>query len=153
MDLPALTLPPFEYQFKMENDKRYIFDSFRKKWIFLSPEEWVRQHIAHFLVNHRQFSSALMSMETSIKSASTPQRADIIAHNRNGQPVLIVECKAPSVKLNQQVFDQAAAYCLHLQIAFFILTNGLEHIACRMDTENKALQFLTEIPTFEEVAH
>lgn len=153
MDLPVLNLPAFQYQFKEEGTSKFIWDAFRKKWVRLTPEEWVRQHFAWYLVNELNFSASLISSETSLKSKDLAQRADLIAYNRNGHPLMLVECKAATVKLSQEVFDQAAVYGMQLNTKVLVLTNGLEHIACRMNPETKTFIFLDEIPSFEKLNH
>lgn len=148
--LPELNLPPFAYRFKEEGERKFIWDDFRKKYVVLTPEEWVRQHMAHYLVNEKHFSTQLIKTETGIGAAGLAQRADIIACNRQGKGLVLIECKAHSVKINAEVFDQAAGYCLHLQIPFFVLTNGKELYACRINQAEKKYDFLEEIPDFKE---
>lgn len=148
--LPELNLPPFAYRLKEEGHKKMIWDEFRKKFVVLTPEEWVRQHMAHYLVNNKHFSPQLIKTESGISVAGLAQRADIIACNRQGKGILLIECKAPSVKITHEVFDQAAGYCLHLQIPFFVLSNGKEHYACYLNHQEKKYDFVEEIPDFKD---
>lgn len=148
--LPKLNLPAFAYRLKEEGQKKMIWDEFRKKFVVLTPEEWVRQHMAHYLVNNKNYSAQLIKTETGIGVEGMAQRADIVVCNRQGNGIVLIECKAPSVKISSGVFDQAAGYCLHLHIPFFVLTNGKEHYACRINQQEKKYDFLDEIPDYKD---
>jgi hypothetical protein len=149
--LPKLNLPPFNYRLKEQGNQKMIYDAFRKKYVVLTPEEWVRQHVAHFLVNVKHYSAQLIKTESGINSPGLSQRADIVACNRQGKGLLLVECKAADVKISQEVFDQAAGYCLHLHIPYLVLSNGIEHYACQMNWQDKKYDFLDDIPDFSEL--
>jgi len=149
-----LNLP--EYSFRLRKNaaaKTEIFDSIRKRFYILTPEEWVRQNFINYLIHIKNFPASLMAIEKGLKLNGMHKRTDIVQYNKSGNPILIVECKAPDIKLNQDTFDQAARYNLTLQVDYLIITNGMEHYACKMDYEKKRIQFLTDIPKFEDLSH
>jgi len=149
-----LNLP--EYSFRLRKnaaEKTEIFDAIRKRFYILTPEEWVRQNFINYLIHIKNFPASLMSIEKGLKLNGMHKRTDIVQYNKSGKPILIVECKAPDIKLNQDTFDQAARYNLTLQVDYLIITNGLEHYACKMDYAKKRIQFLTDIPNFEDLSH
>lgn len=146
--MEKLNLPAFTFRLKKENGKPYIFDDFRKKFLVLTPEEWVRQHFAMYLVEALNYPRNLISMEHSLSVNNLSKRGDIVAFNRKGQAVLLVECKAPSVKIDQKTFDQIATYNMQLNVPLLAVTNGLDHYCCRVDSENRSYTFLKNIPDF-----
>jgi hypothetical protein len=150
--MKALNLPSYKFRLRKNADgKVEIFDSIRKRFYVLSPEEWVRQNFIQYLIQEKNYPASLMAIEKGLKLNGMQKRTDIVQYNKSGKPVLIVECKAPEVKLSQDTFDQAARYNLTLHVDFLIITNGLEHYACRMDYEHQKIHFLKEIPTFKEI--
>ncbi|MCK5856548.1 MAG: type I restriction enzyme HsdR N-terminal domain-containing protein [Bacteroidales bacterium] len=147
-----LNLP--EYQFRLrknDNAKTEIFDSIRKRHYVLTPEEWVRQNFMQYLIQEKNYPASLMAIEKGLKLNGMQKRTDIVQYNKLGNPVLIVECKAPEIKLKQDTFDQAARYNLTLHVDYLIITNGMEHFACKMDYKNNRIVFLKEIPTFDQI--
>lgn len=126
-----------------------VWDGLRKKYLKLTPEEWVRQHFVHYLLG-LGFPQTSIALEGGFHLYQKLQRTDILVY-KNAAPRLLVECKAPQVKISQDTFDQAARYNLHYQTAFVLITNGLQHHAARVDYENKAYQFLKEIPAYHEL--
>jgi len=120
-----LNLPPFQANIKEKNVKKEIFDEFRKKFVVLTPEEWVRQHFAHFMVNQKHYPKGLMAIEYSFKLQTLQKRIDILAFSTHGKPRLIVECKAPEININQKVFDQIARYNMAFKAQYLVVTNGL----------------------------
>jgi type I site-specific restriction endonuclease len=142
---------PFEPRLREEGGKREIFDPVRKKFVALTPEEWVRQHTIHFLATGRGVPVSLMAVEVSLRLHSLQKRADIVVYNKKGEPRLIVECKAPEVKITPEVFQQIAAYNMTLKVPFLVVTNGSGHYACRIDHEKRSYGFLPTIPAFEEI--
>lgn len=149
--MQELNLPPFDFRLREEDGQQQIFDPIRKKFVALSPEEWVRQHFVQFLVNDRQVPASLISIEKPLKFNKMDRRADIVAHNRQGEALMIVECKAPDVKISQETFDQITRYNAVLSVPFLVVTNGLKHYCCRMDYENRTYNFLDDIPAFGEM--
>ena len=146
-----LNLPSIECKTRQIRGQTEIFDIIRKKYVVLTPEEWVRQHFIHFLINQKGVPQSLIAVEYSLKVNKMMKRADIAAFGTKGQPLLIVECKASSVKINQKVFDQVARYNLALKVKYLVVTNNLKHYVCQIDFEKNSYAFLEEIPDFEEV--
>lgn len=150
----TLNLPKYDFRLKKNSDgKTEIFDSIRKRFFVLTPEEWVRQNFIQYLAQEKNFPTSLMAIEKGLKINGMQRRADIVQYSRSGRPILIVECKAPEIKLCQDTFDQAASYNLTLQVDYLIITNGLEHYACKMNYQERKVQFLKELPKFEELNH
>ena len=145
-----LNLPKYSLKFKTQEGKTYIFDPIRKKYLVNTPEEWVRQNFIQFLVQEKGYPASLMAVEMGIDVLNTKKRCDIVLYNTMGKPHIIVECKAPSIKIAQDTFDQIARYNLTLKTEFLIVTNGLQHYVCVMDHENKCYHFLKEIPNYKK---
>ncbi len=146
-----LNLPKFDFSIRSKNNKLEIFDSFRKKYVVLTPEEWVRQHISRYLIEYKNVPIGLISLEKKIVMNGMTRRFDIVVYNRQGCPLLIVECKAASVNITQDVFNQAARYNSVINADYMIITNGLIHHACKLNFIDKTIHFLNEIPDFSEM--
>jgi len=146
-----LNLPPYSFRTKQVDSKVQIFDEIRKKFLVLTPEEWVRQNFIRYLVEAKGFPASLMAIETGLKLNSNQFRADLLIYNKSGKPLLIVEFKAPEVKITQKTFDQIARYNLTFNVPFLIISNGLEHYCCQVDFEAKNYSFFREIPAFGEL--
>jgi hypothetical protein len=144
----GLNLPAFEFRFRIENGKQQIFDEVRKKWVMITPEEWVRQHLVKWLIQEKKYPASLLAIEKSILVNGLPKRCDIVAFDREMKPYLIVECKAPEVEISQAVFDQAARYNLTLGADLFLLSNGMKHFCCIADHEHADYRFLKELPEY-----
>ncbi len=144
-----LNLPSFGHKLKQIGGKPYIFDLLRRKYVRLTPEEWVRQHVVHLLIDHYQYPKALIRTEVSLTLFDTQKRADIVVFDRSAQPFLLVECKAPQVALAQTVFDQVARYNHVHRAPYFVVTNGLVHYCCAVDHDSQAIDFLDDFPVFE----
>jgi len=125
-----------------------VFDVIRKKYFVLTPEEWVRQHFIHYLNNEKNYPMGLMGVEKMIKYNALKTRADIVLYTREGKAKMIVECKAPNIKITQDTFNQIAKYNFKLKVEYLVVTNGIQHFCCRMDYENNSISFLEDIPTF-----
>ncbi len=151
MQFPKLNLPPYSLRLSKRNNKICIFDPIRKKHLILTPEEWVRQNFLAYLINEKNYSPALMQTEMSLRVNKLMKRCDIVAFNRKSKPLLLVECKAPEVKIDNKTFEQAARYNLDLKVDFLIITNGMQHYCCKMDYANNSYHFLSEIPDFEQL--
>ena len=149
--LAKLNLPERQHRLKREGEKNFIFDPFRKKFLVLTPEEWVRQNFALYLVDHLGYPSNLVSFEHPIVVNKLSKRGDIVVFNRKGSPVLMVECKAPTVKIDQKVFDQIATYNLRMNVPVLVVTNGLSHYCCMVDHSGEGYSFLRDIPTFDSL--
>jgi len=146
-----LNFPKYGFKLKKSNNSIQIFDSIRKKWVIITPEEWVRQHIIQYLILEKEYPTSLIAVEMSINVNQTAKRCDIVLFNRDAKPLVIVECKAPSVELTQKTFDQAAVYNMTLMVDYLLITNGINHYFCKVDFVNKKYDFVKEIPRFEEL--
>ncbi len=146
--MQLLNLPTYKFRIKSNENKYVIFDIIRKKYVALSPEEWVRQHFIHYLMEEKKYPISLISVEKKLTVNKLTKRTDILVFNTKGMPHIIVECKAPSVKISQEAFDQIARYNLKLQADYLIVTNGLDHFYCSMDTKNEQYIFLDNIPNY-----
>jgi hypothetical protein len=145
-DPQALNLPPFEYRLREAEGKRWIFDVIRKKFVVLTPEEWVRQHVVNYLTTHLSYPRTLLRIEGGLTYNQLAKRSDIVVYNREGTPFMVVECKAPPLKLTQQVIHQAAAYNHTLGAKYVVVTNGLAHAICLI--ENGKVSFIPSWPPF-----
>ena len=148
MPFPQLNFPSYKFRLRENKSRPEIFDEVRKIWVTLTPEEWVRQHTVKWLTEEKKYPTALMAIEKSISVNGLTKRCDIVCFDRNGKPVLIVECKSADVEITQAIFDQAARYNLTLNADLFLLTNGLRHFCCRADHENKNYIFLESLTEF-----
>lgn len=146
--LPKLNFPAFQFRFKSSENKMLIFASLRKKFVRLTPEEWVRQHTIQYLIRHKKYPETMLNAEKQILVGQTSRRYDVVAFKSDGKIKLVVECKAPNVKITQETFDQIAQYNLALDADYLMLTNGVNHYFCMMDYKNKAYLFLKELPVY-----
>ena len=144
-----LNFPKYNFRFKSNENKTLIFDIIRKKFVVLTPEEWVRQHTIHFLTSEKKYPISHINVEKQLQLNDTVKRYDIVVFNKDGTIKIIVECKAPSIKTNQQTFDQIARYNLVLKSETLMVTNGLEHFFCKMDFVNKKYLFLKDLPSYQ----
>jgi hypothetical protein len=149
--LTAVNFPAFEIHTKAENNRTLIFDSIRKKYVALTPEEWVRQHLIHYLINQKNYPATLISVETPLKYAQVDKRSDVLIYDRNGQPLMLAECKAPEVAITQKVFEQIAVYNLTIKAPCLMVTNGLQHYCLTAATDRSPARFLNEIPDYENL--
>lgn len=149
--LPVLNLPLYSFEIKSEGNKDFIFDTFRRKYVSLTPEEWVRQNFMQFLVKEKAFPPGLVAPEISLNSNGLRLRCDVLVYNRQGKPCLIVECKAPDILISQSVFNQIWQYNMKLNLGFLIVTNGLSHYCCKINAARTGFDFLNAIPSFEEL--
>lgn len=133
---------------KSEGEKTYIFDVVRKKYLLLTPEEWVRQNFIHYLNKEKKYPLGLMGVEQMVKYNSLKTRADIVMYNTEGKANIIVECKAPDVKITQDTFNQIAKYNSQLKVKYLLVTNGMNHYCCEMNYEKNEIVFLEEVPTY-----
>lgn len=146
--MQPLNFPAYRFRFKNSENKVAIFDEIRKKFILLSPEEWVRQHVVqHFLLD-KQYPKSLINVEKLLKVNGLTKRYDVVVFNPDGSIFLLVECKAPEVKISQSTFDQIARYNLTMKAELLMVTNGHHHYFCRMDLENERYEFLSELPSY-----
>lgn len=151
--MTPLNLPPFDIALRRDAaGATEVYDPLRRKWVALTPEEWVRQHFVNFLVVGRGFPAELMANEIGLKLNRTSRRCDTVVFDRSLRPLVIVEYKAPSVSLTQKVFDQIARYNIVLNASFLIVSNGLRHYCCRFDCEAGTYAFLRDIPQWNSIA-
>ncbi|MBO4445203.1 MAG: type I restriction enzyme HsdR N-terminal domain-containing protein [Bacteroidaceae bacterium] len=146
-----LNLPPFDKKIIQDGDKVSIFDVIRRRYVALTPEEWVRQHFVHFLIDEKGFPLSHMSNEVQVKLNGMSRRCDTVLYDKSLQPILIAEYKAPTVDITQKVFDQICRYNIVLHVKYLIVSNGLSHYCCQIDYENGSYTFLPDIPTYEEL--
>ena len=146
--MQKLNFPTYSFRFKNSENKVSIFDEIRKKFILLTPEEWVRQHVIHFLLQDKNYPKSYINVEKLIKINDLSKRYDGVVFQPNGEIFLLIECKAPEVQISQQTFDQIARYNLVLKAKYLMVTNGLNHYFCQMDFENEKYVFLKELPEY-----
>jgi hypothetical protein len=147
---PPLQFPDFPIRIREAGKRTEVFDRVRQRWLILTPEEWVRQHVLHFLITEKNYPAEWLAVEKTITVNGLRKRCDIVAYKRDARPFLIVECKAPDIALSQQTFDQVARYNMSLDVQFLYMTNGIQHIYCRIDHVGKCYAFLKELPLFGE---
>ena len=149
--MTRLNLPPFEIKLRGTKAQPQIFDILRKKYIALTPDEWVRQHFVHFLVEHKGYPAALMANEIQLKVGEKTLRADSVLYSRDLKPRMIIEYKAPHIPITQKVFDQISIYNMLLHVDYLVVSNGLQHYICKMDYNDKKYLFLEDIPDYKEL--
>jgi len=145
-----LNFPSYNFRFKNSENKVSIFDDIRKKFIILTPEEWVRQNTIQFLLQEKNYPKSYLNIEKLIKINDIKKRYDAVVFLPNGALFLLVECKAPEIKITQETFDQIARYNMKLNAQYLMVTNGLNHYFCQMDFENEKYIFLEELPSFRQ---
>ena len=146
--MQELNLPKIDIKSKLVNESIQIFDIVRKNFFVLTPEEWVRQHVIHYLIFNKKYPKGLMQIEKLIKYNNLKTRADIVALNKNADPILLVECKAPSIKIDKNAFDQIAKYNFTLKAKYLFVTNGFDHYCCEMNYITGKKKFLKEVPDY-----
>jgi hypothetical protein len=146
-----LNFPDISARLKRIDEVVKIYDEVRKKWIALTPEEWVRQHLIHYLRDHLGYPGSLMAVEKSLRYNGMTRRSDLVVFGRDSAPLLLAECKAPGIKIDGKTFDQAARYNLQYQVPYLLVTNGLEHYFCVMDFSSTTWKFSDKIPSFQEI--
>ena len=146
--MQELNLPKINIKSKLVDESIQIFDIVRKKYLLLTPEEWVRQHVLHYLIFHKNYPKGLMQVEKLIKYNNLKTRADILVIDTNSNPLILVECKAPSISINKDAFFQIAKYNYSLKAKYLFVTNGLNHYCCEMDYESGATNYLQEVPEY-----
>jgi len=146
--MQTLNLPFYPFKLREQTGKLYIFDEIRRKYIILSPEEWVRQHLIQFLVLEKNYPKGLIRVESGLVLYTLRKRSDILILDRNGNNLLLGECKAPGVKLSPMVLDQAARYNQTYLAPFIVISNGLQTLACRIDHRKRTYEVLDEVPSF-----
>ena len=146
-----LNLPPYEIRVREEQGRRQIFDFLRRRYVALTPEEWVRQHFVHFLVEHLGYPKGLLANEVELRVGEKKLRCDTLLYNKGLQPQMIIEYKSPEIELTQRVFDQITVYNMLLHVDYLIVSNGLQHYCCHMNYDGQCYEFLREIPSYQEI--
>lgn len=150
MSMQELNLPTFPFKIKKTSEKYYIFDTIRKKEVVLTPEEWVRQHFVQYLIQNKKYPQSLIAIEKEIKVNNLKKRFDVLVFNRLGKADIIIECKAPNLKITQKTFDQIASYNLKIRANYLIVTNGITHFFCKQDFVHEKYIFLKELPNYQK---
>ncbi len=143
-----LDLPGFDYQISKAEGKIWIFDIIRKKQVVLTPEEWVRQHVIHFFINHLKYPRSLIKIETGLKYNQLQKRSDVVVYDREGKPWLLMECKAPDLKLNQNVVMQAAVYNNDIKAKYISISNGMQHVCYEVKKNASETELLKSFPEY-----
>ena len=146
-----LNLPKYNFKIKETLTKLQIYDEIRKKYLVLTPEEWVRQNFVKYMVNELNYPKGLMAIEKGLKVNKLQRRTDVVVYNKAMNPMLIVECKATDVKITQETFNQIANYNIALKVPYLVVTNGLNHYISKIDFKDKSYLFIDEIPKFEQL--
>tara|TARA_R110000787_G_scaffold234375_6_gene341272 strand:+ start:1350 stop:1790 length:441 start_codon:yes stop_codon:yes gene_type:complete len=146
--MQELNFPSYSFRLKSSENKTLIFDIIRKKYVALTPEEWVRQHVVMFLLEVKKYPISLIAVEKQLKINSLLKRTDVVVFNNKGTPEILIECKAPSVPISQHTFDQIARYNLTAKSNYLMVTNGLDHYFCQIDTKSETYIFLKDIPNY-----
>jgi len=147
--MESLNLPAFQFKLKQTGLRKQIFDTIRKKYVALTPEEWVRQNFIQFLIQNKKFPASLIAVEAGLKINQLQKRLDVLVYDKQGTPHLMVECKAPNVKISQDTFDQIARYNMLFKVKYLVVTNGLQHFCCKMDYLENSYSYLETVPDFE----
>lgn len=146
-----LNLPPYSHKVQKSGDKKAIYDIVRRKYVALTPEEWVRQHLLHYFIYHLAYPKSLLSVETGVVYNQLAKRSDVVVYGRNAEPLMVVECKSFRVALTDKVFEQSAIYNSTLKAPYLLISNGLDHFCCSLNLKTRSYRFLENIPTFGEM--
>lgn len=149
--MKQLNLPPYTFKIAGTEGNEMILDTIRRKFVRLTPEEWVRQNFVQYLVREGKYPPGLMGIEVNFLLNKLKRRVDILVHDRFGKPVMIVECKEPGIKIDDKVFDQIVTYNIGLKVPYIVVTNGLVHYACKVRNDQPGYDFLNVIPLYEEL--
>ncbi|MGE5420249.1 MAG: type I restriction enzyme HsdR N-terminal domain-containing protein [Chloroflexota bacterium] len=149
--MKQLNLPEYTFRIAGNEGSETIFDQIRRKFVRLTPEEWVRQNFIRYLVTEGKYPPGLMGVEVMFMLNRLKRRVDILVHDRLGKPVMIVECKEPEVKIDDKVFDQIVTYNIGLKVPYIVVTNGLVHYACKVRKDQPGYEFINVIPLYEEL--
>ncbi len=149
--MEKLNLPEYQHRIRENNSKTEIYDLIRRKFVALTPEEWVRQNFVLFLQDQLGYLASRMALERSLTLNGLTKRTDLVIYNDKLEPLMIVEFKAPKVKITQDVFDQAARYNMRLKVDYLLVTNGLSHFCCKVNHQTQQIDFLQEIPNYNQI--
>ncbi len=146
--MQSLNFPAYNFRLKNSENNVHIFDVIRKKFVVLQPEEWVRQHVVHYLIEEKKYPSSLINVEKQLKINEITKRYDIVVFNSDGSIEILVECKSPKIQISQETFNQIARYNMQLKASYLMVTNGMDHYYCEMNLEEEKYTFLKHIPDF-----
>ena len=149
--MQELNLPGFNFKITTKDNRDYIFDNIRRKYISLTPEEWVRQNFIEFLINYKSYPKGRIGNEISLIQNGIKRRADSVIYDIYGQPLIIIEYKAPEIKITQQVFEQIVRYNMVLRVKYLIVSNGISHYCCRINYDSNNVEFIKDIPVYSEL--
>ena len=144
-----INLPPYEIKWREQDGRRQIFDTLRRRYVALTPEEWVRQHFVHFLIEQKGYPKGLLANEVELRVGEKKLRCDTLLYNKAMQPQMIIEYKAPEVEITQRVFEQISVYNRLLHVDYLVVSNGLQHFCCKMDYKKGEYSFLQNIPDYQ----
>ncbi|WP_299799356.1 type I restriction enzyme HsdR N-terminal domain-containing protein [uncultured Maribacter sp.] len=146
--MQPLNFPSYTFRVKNSENRTLIFDVIRKKFLVLTPEEWVRQHVVQFLIQEKKYPLSHINVEKQITLNGLKKRYDVVVFKPNGELHILVECKAPEISISQMTFDQIAQYNFKLNATYLMVTNGLSHYYCQTDFVAEKYEFMQEIPDF-----
>ncbi|MGA2406991.1 MAG: type I restriction enzyme HsdR N-terminal domain-containing protein [Bacteroidales bacterium] len=149
--MKQLNLPQYSFRITRKEGSKMILDTLRRKYVKLTPEEWVRQNFIQYLINEGKYPPGLLGIEVLFRLNKMNRRVDILVHNRSGEPVMIVECKSPDITIDDKVFDQIVCYNMEFKVPYVVVTNGIDHYACKINHEEKNYEFLLVIPLYEDL--
>jgi hypothetical protein len=146
-----LNLPTYECRLREQNGRQQIFDVLRRRYVALTPEEWVRQHFVHYLIEHKGYPKGLLANEVDLRVGEKHLRCDTVLYDKALHPKIIVEYKAPEIAITQKVFNQITVYNMLLHVDYLIVSNGMQHYCCQMDYEQNRYTFLSDIPNYDQL--
>jgi hypothetical protein len=146
-----LNLPEYSFKYRTNNSKQQIFDAVRKKYVALTPEEWVRQNFISWLITELKYPASHIAIEKELLLNEMKKRFDVVVFNKDNKPAMLIECKAPEVKISQKTFEQAARYNMVLKLKYLVVTNGLDHYCCQIDFLENNYSFLESIPAYDKI--
>ncbi len=149
--ITQLNLPTYEYRLREQNGRQQIFDVLRRRYVALTPEEWVRQHFVHYLIEHKGYPKGLLANEVELRVGEKHLRCDTVLYDKALHPKIIVEYKAPDIAITQKVFNQITVYNMLLHVDYLIVSNGMQHYCCQMDYEQNRYKFLSDIPNYDQL--
>ncbi len=149
--LKPLNFPKANLKLTRKGEVIYVWDIFRKRKLIVTPEEWVRQHVLHYLIDHKSIPASLIASEYGIEVNKLTRRCDGVVFDRSGKPIMIIECKAPEIKINEQTLHQIAQYNFSLKVNWLVLTNGIDTVVAFVNADNKSIDYIREIPSYEDL--
>lgn len=146
-----LNLPPYNIRIRSNNSRKEVFDILRRKYVALTPEEWVRQHFIHYLTEHKNYPAAYLANEVELRIGNKRLRCDSVLYNSSLIPKMIIEYKAPEIEITQKVFEQISTYNMLLHVDYLVVSNGINHYCCKMDYTNQKYLFIQDIPDYQNI--